>query len=97
MSTLKKKFIIMHFDDNCATALLDISKDTDLKIRELLIRLNQNIPMGHKFSLKDINKGDLIKKYGQTIGIATEDIKKGDWIHTHNLTSQYLMEVVKNE
>jgi altronate dehydratase len=95
MSALKNKFIIMHSDDNCATALIDISKDTELRPNEILIRITQYIPMGHKFSLKDVNKGELINKYGQAIGIAAEDIKKGDWIHTHNLTSQYLKEVLK--
>ena len=90
-----KKFIIMNPDDNCATALEDISKDSRVQIREISIFINQNIPLGHKIALADIRKGDLVKKYGQTIGIATEDIKKGDWIHTHNLTSQYLKEVLK--
>ncbi|GAH68068.1 unnamed protein product, partial [marine sediment metagenome] len=43
MSDLKKKFIIMHLDDNCATALIDISKDTELRSNEFFIRINQNI------------------------------------------------------
>ena len=95
MTIRMKKFIIMNPDDNCATALEDISKDSRVQIREISIFINQNIPLGHKIALVDIRKGDLVKKYGQTIGIATEDIKKGDWIHTHNLTSQYLKEVLK--
>jgi len=90
-----KNFIIMNPDDNCATALDDMSKDSQVQIRENSIFINQNIPLGHKIALADIRKGDLVKKYGQAIGIATEDIKKGDWIHTHNLTSQYLKEVLK--
>jgi len=85
----------MNSGDNCATALEDISKDSRVQIREISIFINQNIPLGHKIALVDIRKGELVKKYGQTIGIATEDIKKGDWIHTHNLTSQYLKEVLK--
>ena len=87
-------FIIMNPDDNCVTALEDISKGSQIQIKESSIIINQNIPMGHKFSLKDINKGELIKKYGQIIGITTQDIKTGDWIHTHNLKSYYL-EVAK--
>jgi len=90
-----KNFIIMNPDDNCATALDDISKDSQVQIREISIFINQNIPLGHKIALKDIKKGDLVKKYGQAIGIATEDIKKGDLIHINNLTSQYLKEVLK--
>ena len=88
-------FIIMNPDDNCVTALDDISKGSQIQIRERSIVINHNISLGHKIALEDIRKGDMVKKYGQAIGFATKDIKKGDWIHTHNLTSQYLKEVVK--
>lgn len=90
-----KNFIIMNPDDNCATVLEDISKDSQIQIRKISITINQNISLGHKIALEDIRKGDLVKKYGQAIGITTVDIKIGDWIHTHNLTSQYLKEVLK--
>ena len=92
-----KKFIIMNLEDNCATALEDISKGSHLQIKKISVITNQNIDLGHKIALVDIKKGDLVKKYGQAIGIATEDIKIGEWIHTHNLTSKYLKDVVKNE
>ncbi|MBO4323544.1 MAG: UxaA family hydrolase, partial [Clostridia bacterium] len=46
-----------------------------------------NIPAGHKFALKDIKKGECVIKYGEIIGRAKEDIKKGDWVHTHNVKS----------
>lgn len=90
-----KNYIIMNPDDNCATALEDILEDSQIRIRGSSINVNQNVPLGHKIALEDIREGDVVKKYGQAIGIATEDIKKGDWIHIHNLTSQYLKEVVK--
>ena len=44
-----------------------------------------NIENGHKYALCDIKKGDNIIKYGQPIGHATDDIKKGDHVHTHNI------------
>ena len=88
-------FIIMNLDDNCVTALGDISKGSQIQIKESSIIIKQNISLGHKIALEDIKKGDLVKKYGHPIGIATENINKGDWIHTHNLTSQYLKEVLK--
>ena len=82
-------------EDNCATSLTDIPKDEVIQINgNKTIKINHDIPMGHKFALKSINKGDLIKKYGQIIGVATEDIKVGDWIHTHNIKSHYLERVV---
>lgn len=82
-------------EDNCATSLTDIPKDEVIQINgNKTIKINHDIPMGHKFALKNINKGDIIKKYGQIIGVATEDIKVGDWIHTHNIKSHYLERVV---
>ena len=47
----------------------------------------KTIPAGHKFALCDIKKGDAIVKYGQIIGRATADIKKDEWVHTHNVKS----------
>ena len=88
-------FIIMHPEDNCATTLEDILPQTELKVKDRVIVTNHNIPLGHKIALENIRKGELVKKYGHTIGFATKDINKGDWIHIHNLTSQYLKEVLK--
>lgn len=92
-----KSFILMNSDDNCATALEDVSKGSQVKIMDIPITINHNIPLGHKIAIKDIKKGELVKKYGQAIGVATENITKGDWIHTHNLSSQYFQEVLKND
>ena len=45
------------------------------------------IPAGHKYALRAINKGDVVIKYGEIIGRATQDIAKGEWVHTHNVRS----------
>lgn len=45
------------------------------------------IPAGHKFALRDISAGEYVIKYGEIIGKATENIKKGAWVHTHNVKS----------
>ena len=95
MSIRKEKFIIMNQEDNCATALEDIPMNLKIIFRENLIKINQKISIGHKFALFDIKKGDLIKKYGEIIGIATEDIQIGDWIHIHNIKSHYLEEMTE--
>ena len=96
MVNLKNKFIVMNSEDNCATALATISKDAEIEINGNLIKINENIEMGHKIALKHLKKGDLIKKYGEIIGIAIIDINAGDWIHTHNIKSHYL-EKIKND
>ena len=44
-----------------------------------------NLADGHKYALRDIMKGEDIIKYGNPIGHATEDIKAGEHVHTHNV------------
>ncbi len=44
-----------------------------------------NLETGHKIALEDISSGKDIIKYGYPIGHATEDIRKGDSVHTHNM------------
>lgn len=44
-----------------------------------------NLENGHKYAVANIKKGENIIKYGFPIGHATEDIKAGEHIHTHNL------------
>lgn len=47
----------------------------------------EDIPLGHKIALRDIAAGDQITKYGRSIGKATQDIARGAYVHTHNITT----------
>jgi hypothetical protein len=87
---MRNKYIIIDSKDNCATALEDIPQDTNMHISSKVIKINQNIPFGHKFALKKIEKDTYVTKYGENIGIATEEINEGDWIHTHNIKTSSL-------
>lgn len=55
----------------------------------MLINSNDNVEInladGHKYARCDIEKGENIIKYGQPIGHATEFIKKGSHVHSHNM------------
>lgn len=44
-----------------------------------------DIESGHKYALADIAEGENVVKYGFPIGHATQPIKKGEHVHTHNL------------
>lgn len=46
-----------------------------------------NLDNGHKYALRDIERGEKIIKYGNPIGHATERIQKGEHVHTHNLAT----------
>lgn len=67
--------------DNVATLLKNFLKGSMAGDITLL----DDISKGHKIALKDIKKGEYIIKYGEYIGIASMDIKKGEHVHVHNI------------
>ncbi len=87
---MPKKAIKIDENDNVATALDDLETGTKVTINgdtNVEIIANSRIPKGHKLALCDIKRGESVIKYGQIIGVATSDIRKGDHVHTHNLDS----------
>ena len=53
-------------------------------------RSRADVDVGHKFAVRAITAGERIVKYGAPIGVATRDIEPGEYVHTHNMTSDYL-------
>ena len=73
--------------DNVAVALDYIKKGENFDIEGTPWIAKENINFGHKIALSDIFKGEKVIKYGEVIGYAIQNIKKGDWVHIHNLQS----------
>jgi len=86
-----EKAVVLHGEDNVATALADLEAGTSLTLevegKAVTVSLKARIPFGHKFSLSDIKKGAPVMKYGEAIGVATVDINQGDYVHIHNVAS----------
>ena len=78
-----QEFIIIHEIDNVAVVLRPFKKGEKVAGVTLLM----DIPQAHKVALKDIKKGENVIKYGFPIGHATEDIKAGMHVHTHNVAT----------
>ncbi|MDM8300872.1 UxaA family hydrolase [Collinsella tanakaei] len=47
----------------------------------------EDIPLFHKIARVDIARGERVIKYGEYIGVATEDIAAGSHVHVHNCAS----------
>ena len=80
-----KYFVKLHEEDNVVTATRETLANTIVVIDSEKIIVMQDVPFGHKFAIKDIEKGDDIIKYGVKIGVATTEIKKGEYVHIHNV------------
>ena len=78
-------FIKINENDNVAVALELIPADTVLNVGGTEVTTVMEIPAGHKFALADLAEGVPVIKYGFSIGNTTAAVKKGEWIHTHNL------------
>jgi altronate dehydratase len=73
--------IRLHGADNVVIALADLAAGVDADG----VVTTQAIPRGHKVAVGPIAQGELVIRYGQTIGQATTDIAAGGHVHTHNL------------
>ena len=52
------------------------------------VKALQDIPIGHKVALADLNVGDTIFKYGIDIGKVVAPIKAGEHAHVHNIKTK---------
>jgi len=67
------------------TPLTGLILDED---RLIELRCEQDIPIGHKVALKDMNVGDTVIKYGVDIGKVVKPIKRGEHAHVHNIKTK---------
>lgn len=82
-------FIRINPADNVAVALHAIPAGTEF----MGVKAGAEIPQGHKMALCDMQPGTQVVKYGFSIGHATQTISAGDWVHTHNMTTNLSGEI----
>ncbi|MBX3619313.1 MAG: altronate dehydratase [Rhizobacter sp.] len=85
MTTAPSPLIVLSDADNVAVARHEIAAQTDLPIGGATLVSQGLIPSGHKIALRAIASGEVVRKYGQVIGLATQAIAPGEHVHTHNL------------
>ncbi|MBN1321290.1 MAG: UxaA family hydrolase [Thermoleophilia bacterium] len=83
------RFVVADGRDNVATAVTPIAKGEAVSAgtrdgREALT-VDDDIPLGHKFALRLIERGGIVVKYGETIGVASAPIALGEHVHVHNV------------
>jgi len=86
--------IRMNKKDNVTTVIQNISLNQDVEIIDkhgcalIIMNARDHNNMGHKIALQDIPEGELVFKYGFTIGKAIVNLNKGNHVHLHNIESQ---------
>ena len=87
--------VVVDAEDNVATAIREVEAGETVAVERgdggevLRFDVAEDVPFGHKLAIVDIGEGETITKYGVSIGNATEDISAGEWVHVHNVESNY--------
>jgi galactarate dehydratase len=75
--------IRLHASDN--VAITRIPLEGGHWVEEQAVTLREPVPRGHKVATQPIQRGEAVRKYGQTIGFTTMEIAPGQHVHTHNM------------
>jgi altronate hydrolase len=78
-------FLRLHPDDDVLIARQNSPEGTTVSDNGGCFSTDTAIRFGHKLAAQAIKSGDAVRKFGQIIGFATQDIAAGQWVHTHNL------------
>ena len=83
--------LLMDEKDNVVTCVTEVAAGQDVVYRNgqefCTVKAEENIPYCHKVALVDLKKGDEVIKYGESLGVMTEDAAKGHWVSHNNLVS----------
>jgi altronate hydrolase len=71
--------------DNVAVALRGISAGDRVEVDGHSVIARHDIPAGHKIALDSFGRDEQVIKYGVPIGLTTDRVAAGDWVHSHNL------------
>ena len=68
-------------NQNCNCWIMENDKLVQIQsINEILL--------GHKIAMVDLNEGDTILKYGHDIGKVVKSIQKGEHVHVHTVNTK---------
>ena len=82
---MNKRLLVMNEKDNVGVVLETAGKGDICLYRDDTIEIIESVEFAHKIALTDISEKENVVKYGENIGYAMTDIKKGQWVHVHNM------------
>lgn len=86
----REQLILLHPLDNVLICVAPIAAGDELTVSGGTIPAREGITVGHKVARTALAAGDKIIKYGAPIGSMTADAACGEWVHMHNMKSDYI-------
>ncbi|MGO3004450.1 MAG: UxaA family hydrolase, partial [Halomonas sp.] len=85
MELINSPSVIIHLNPRDNVGVASTAVPVGVPIDKNGTLATENIDAGHKVALTNIKKGEAVYKYGQLIGLASQDVQPGEHVHTHNL------------
>jgi altronate dehydratase small subunit len=89
---MKQRAFIIHASDNVGTALDDLEPGPVTLIgegAETDLACLEPVRFGHKIALSDLTAGEEVIKSSVVIGKMLVAVKAGQYLHLHNIESQF--------
>jgi len=83
LSLIRKPVLRLHPGDDVVIAARPLAAGARLPDENLVC--TDPIPAGHKLATRAVARGEPVRRYGQIIGFAIDNIAAGQHVHTHNL------------
>ncbi|GAB7387018.1 hypothetical protein BSNK01_08540 [Bacillaceae bacterium] len=97
----EKTALVIDEKDNVAVALCELKSGDSCTVRigekRMTVTVREDIPFGHKFALRPLQKNESVYKYGEEIGKMREAVAQGSWIHSHNMYCERGMPAERRE
>lgn len=87
---VQRQLILLHPDDNVMICVAPIAAGDLLPLSGGTIPAREGVTVGHKIARTMLKPGDKVIKYGAPIGSMTEAVDAGQWVHMHNMKSDYI-------
>jgi hypothetical protein len=76
--------------DDVLVAARDLEPGPHRTSAGAVVGVREPVALGHKVAAHDLAPGERVVRAGMAIGSATRVILAGEWVHTHNLGSDYI-------
>jgi D-threo-aldose 1-dehydrogenase len=83
--------LLLNDGDDVLIATTDLAPGSHQVSDGTVIDVVEAVRLGHKVAARRLAVGDRVLRYGVPIGSMTVATEAGAWVHTHNLTSDYIV------
>jgi (2R)-sulfolactate sulfo-lyase subunit alpha len=85
-------FLVHNEGDHVGVAVQDVEPGQARVVymdseRASVLKVVEDVPLGHKVALADLPEGSGVIEYGVRIGLTRQTIKQGQLVHVHNIRS----------